>query len=519
MSHYPRITAPLPPWKHQVAAYDFAYDKPGAMLAMMMGTGKSRVVIDLIQNQDIGKTLIVAPKRVITGHTWATQVQQYGVTPFRVVELGSSPMLERARIMKREIDLWERQGLSRSGRPHLIIQVNYDSIWRKPLDNTILTAGWDLVVLDESHRAKSAGGKASIFLSRLGLVVKKRIALSGTPMAHTPYDVYGQYRFLDRSIFGTQYVAFTNRYKATDITEEDTPICPIHQRRMYHIVEAHYSFWTCNRRMPSGERCAYRPPSRIEYKNLDDLNKRFYRIAYQVSDDVLDLPPYQDIEREFELGPEARKAYVDLDVQLYADVRDGSCTPANAVVKLLRLQQLSGGWITDDERVHLHIDEGKEELLTEILEDIDSDEPIVVFCRFHDDLDSVANAATKAGRTSSELSGRRDELGTWETGATNVLVAQIQAGGVGINTMVRARYCIYYSVGTSLSDYEQSRKRVHRPNQTRPVTYLHLIASNTRDKATYDALQDHRDVVDYVMGTIKKGNDIAASTHPHAENR
>ena len=35
-----------PLWEHQQRAVDFARDKPGSMLAMEMGTGKSKVLID-----------------------------------------------------------------------------------------------------------------------------------------------------------------------------------------------------------------------------------------------------------------------------------------------------------------------------------------------------------------------------------------------------------------------------------------------------------------------------------------
>ena len=71
-------------------------------------------------------------------------------------------------------------------------------------------------------------------------------------------------------------------------------------------------------------------------------------------------------------------------------------------------------------------------------------------------------AAKRTGRTSSELSGRVNTLPEWQEGKTDVIAVQIQAGGVGID-LTRASYCVYYSVGFSLGDYEQSLARVHRP--------------------------------------------------------
>ncbi|HPK07479.1 MAG TPA: hypothetical protein PK773_06705, partial [Aminivibrio sp.] len=72
------------------------------------------------------------------------------------------------------------------------------------------------------------------------------------------------------------------------------------------------------------------------------------------------------------------------------------------------------------------------------------------------------------------------------------------AGGVGIS-LVRARYCIYYSVGYSLGDYEQSLARIHRPGQDRPVLYVHLLAEDTVDERVYQALDTRRDVVETIL--------------------
>ena len=36
-----------PPWAHQTEALEFIAEKPGAMLAMDMGTGKTKAIIDI----------------------------------------------------------------------------------------------------------------------------------------------------------------------------------------------------------------------------------------------------------------------------------------------------------------------------------------------------------------------------------------------------------------------------------------------------------------------------------------
>ena len=95
-----------------------------------------------------------------------------------------------------------------------------------------------------------------------------------------------------------------------------------------------------------------------------------------------------------------------------------------------------------------------------------------------------------------------DELKRWQAGDAPVLAVQIDSGGLGID-LTRARYAIYYSLGFSLGSYEQSLARVHRPGQTRPVEYIHLLAENTVDEKVVAALSSRADVVNAVLQEMK----------------
>jgi SNF2 family DNA or RNA helicase len=75
----------------------------------------------------------------------------------------------------------------------------------------------------------------------------------------------------------------------------------------------------------------------------------------------------------------------------------------------------------------------------------------------------------------------------------------MRSGGEGVDFSA-ARYCIFYSVGFSLGDYEQALKRTHRPGQTRRVVYYHLVVKGTVDEDVYTALRERRDVVEYILG-------------------
>jgi len=110
--------------------------------------------------------------------------------------------------------------------------------------------------------------------------------------------------------------------------------------------------------------------------------------------------------------------------------------------------------------------------------------------------------ASALGRQSLELSGRTNQLRAWQAGEAPVLAVQVQSGGVGIN-LVRARYCVFYSLGFSLGEYLQARKRIHRPGQQRSCTYFHLIGKGTVDEDVYKALEKRQDVIETILQQVK----------------
>lgn len=140
-------------------------------------------------------------------------------------------------------------------------------------------------------------------------------------------------------------------------------------------------------------------------------------------------------------------------------------------------------------------------------------DPVVVFCRFTADLDAVKWVADELGWRYGEISGRRkDGLNERSKMAENIDIVgvQIQSGGVGID-LTRARYGIYYSVGFSLGDYDQSLSRIHRPGQTRQVAYFHIVGEKTVDETVYAALQARKDVIDYTLIELSKKRTEKAS--------
>ena len=442
------------PWAHQARGYRLIERQTGTMLNHDMGTGKTKTTIDAIINLNLHRTLIACPKSVLD--VWVHEFKKHSARPVMVTVL-------RGSTRKRVEELRKAYGDGSNGQA--VIITNYAAFTYDAFEEACQVQ-WDLIVADESHKIKAPRGKTSLALWRIAKLAKRRLGLTGTLMPHSPLDVFAQYRFLDETIFGR----YLGRFK------------------LQYTIQG-----------------GFEDKQIIGWRNQDELHEKIFSIADRVMKrDVIDLPAVVHERRVVEVGDEARRVYSELMDDLVADIKGGVITASNALTRLLRLQQVTSGFgcVAVDqwsEKKIVEIDDAKRCELKEIFEAIDREEPIVVFCRFVHDLKVVSEVAMTAKRASYELSGRINELDVWKgCSGGPVLAVQIQAGGVGID-LTKAAYAVYYSLGFSLGDYEQSLARLDRPGQSRSVTYLHLIASDTVDERVYGALRNKAEVVNAVL--------------------
>lgn len=436
------ISDPVP-WRHQLEMVACGREiVPACLWHCGMGTGKTRAAIDYIQTMKFEWVLIVCPLAV--ADVWQKQIGMYHLSSpaVRVLNKGGvAKKLEKAKTINKGI-----------------VVINYESLWREPFASWALKQKWDLIIADECHAIKSPGSRVSRYMAKMVNCSHRRLGLSGTPLAHSILDAYGLYRFLQPSIFGTNY----------------------------HRFKTYYGVWG-----------GYEGRQVIAYQNTEDFYRKFDSIRVHVKREVLDLPPALFHEMTFELPPSAMKIYKQLEKDFFVQVEAGEVTATNALVKLLRLQQITSGYLPFEDKVEpLH--NAKADTLEHVLSGLDNREPVVVFCRFKHDLAAVHTVCKKLGRTSSELSGAVKQLAEWQAGDTDVLAAQIRTAREGID-LTRACYNVYYSLGFSLAEYEQSTARSHRPGQSRTVFYYNLIALNTIDVKVYAALKKRKNIIDEIL--------------------
>ena len=447
-------------WAHQKRAREFALgaldELGGGMLAMDMGTGKTRVALSCASSVKPSRTLVICPKSVIP--VWEEQLGLYweaGSAPATFARNSKNRAAQDAEALSKQLD---------GGDPVFVI-MNYDVFSRdSELRDLLLEESWDIVIADESHRLKNPDAKVTqhvIQLDRWGA-----LALTGTPYVNSHLDAWGQIMFCAPEVFQNQnFTAFRDRYVSV------LPDGVRHHKRFIIAQKA------------NGNKVWAVP------KNMDDFNQRMRGCSFSVSmkDADLDMPNVVDLKYYAEMPAKCMKAYEDMRHRLVAKLDKGKATASNEDVVVMRLQQILSGMVpvTDKSgKPKMEHVGGKSEALKEVLEDIPVDEPVVVFGRFRSDLDTIAEVAGKAD--TAELSGRKNELKRWQDGKCRVLAVQTESGSEGVD-LTRASHAIWYTMSWSASSYKQARARLVRPGQTSStVRFIHILAKKTIDESLYN---------------------------------
>ena len=433
-------------WPHQKEAFYFflgLYNAGfrGVGLFSELGTGKSKVAVGLVDHFKAEKVLCLGPRSSLL--VWYQEFKKHSIREYQIV-LPDMSQSVRERLRRIQVRM------KYASLPVIII-MNYEAIWRPPLGQWALEQEWDFVIADELHRIKTHNGKISLFMAQLRDCAKHRIGLTGTPLHHKPLDIWAQYRFLDPGVYGLVYWDFERKYSSLKGYKRN-------------------------------------------YKNEEEFAQKLYSIAYRASGDVIKLPEAVREDRYGSLNKESLAIYKDIERKIITQIKNGEITIHNALVRLIRLQQLTSGFIRDDDGNLQVIGHEKEELFDDFLNDFPQDEPLIVFCEFHYDLDRVKEVVEKHGLKYAEFSGRKDELKLWQDGKRDILAVQIRTGAQSVD-LTRARYAVYYSFGLSLGDYQQSLKRIHRVGQNRSVVYVHLLMQYTIDERKMKYFEQRSDVI------------------------
>lgn len=470
---FPVATMPVKtfPMPQQVVAFNVGMALPRFALLMEQGTGKSLSLISIMGRRfldgEIKRVLIIAPSSVVPVWTDSEigELALHANFPYKAVPL-------RGEIKKRIefLKAWKpTPGVLQ------IAVINYEATWRSGMEEALAAWRPDLIACDESQHIKSPGAEQSKAIVRLGRGAKYRAILTGTPVTQGPLDFFGQYKFLEQSIFGPSMTSFRNRYTITE-----------------------------TRRGTNGEFKQI-----LAYKNLEELVQKAHAIAYRCTkvDAKMGLPEFVDQRLYYNLDKKSADMYKTMVRESIMLLESGDYMVAsNVLAKALRLSQLCGGFAGEHGNEEL-VNTGKLSLLSNTLDDLLTIEgkKVVIFARFTPEIRAIRNMVIKKdlgyALISGEVSAKQREFEIREFAQNpecRVFIGQIETAQQGLN-LTEADTMIFYSATYNFADYDQARARIHRKGQKNACTYIHLLAAGTIDEKVLRVLRNKKDLAHMVV--------------------
>ena len=478
--------------KHQLDALQRMVGRKTYALFMEQGTGKTWTLLAdaerLYAKGTIDTVLVVAPNGVHLN--WVNReipAHMEGNIVARAWRSGAG-----VRYMKSLEELFRprREGES---VPLRFLAVNIDALVTKKgyeFCERFLLSGNALILLDESSRIKNPDAARTKALMRLRRYCKGARIASGTPVTNSPVDVFAQMEFLESGLLGTtSYRAFVSEY--ADVLPNTHPL-------MQNMVRR-------NPRAAFAQIIARNPDGSPRWRNLDKLQKLLEPQSFRVlKKDCLDLPEkiYKTIT--FELNSDQQKAYDKMQDELRIDLGDNTELPVSELAALIKLQQITSGYVNTPMGVRYVSDENPRlKSFMDAVEDVDG--KFIVWARFREELDAIRDALTDAGIACVQYHGgvsrddREAAVDQFQNGDVRVFVGQPQSGGIGL-TLTAAETVFYFSNDFNLETRLQSEDRAHRIGTRRNVVYIDIAAESTIDEQIARNLQRKKRTAAIVLG-------------------
>lgn len=476
------------PFAHQLEAWNISKDLECYALLMTMGTGKSKIIVDtaayLWSKGRINSLVIVAPNGV--HRKWLRED----------IPLSLPDSVDHVGAVWRSTDPKALQACERllDPGPHLrILCINVDALshtkGRVFLDR-YLNATDSMLVIDESHDIKNKSKRTETAI-KLADKARYRRILSGTSITNGVFDLYHQFLFLSRDIFGQSFVSYKNEYAELEPASSPT---------MQAIARKGVRFLP---QIPQKD-----ANGRPKFKNLDRLRNVIAPHSYiKAKEDCLDLPDKIYETRYVEMSPEQKRAYNTLALQSKVELEDSKVSVLHKMTLLMRLQQITGGFVTKDSgEVHAFYPVAEENpKVAELKRVLDEHEgQAIIWARFVDEIRAITEALGGDARPyygDVSATDRETTLELYKQGKVRYIVGTAASGGVGLNLLGNdsTNLVIYFSNDFDLKKRLQSEDRVHRIGQTKKVTYVDLVVPDSVDEKVLLVLKSKEDVANAVL--------------------
>ena len=423
------------PYDYQTFATNFVLEHPACGLILDMGLGKSVITLTalwslLLDSFDVGKVLVVAPKRVAE-NTWPTELKKWehldGLTWSLV--LGS----EKDR----------RAALQRRAKIYIINRENVTWL----VDN--YRWDFDTLVIDELSSFKSSKAQRFRALKRVRPRISRVIGLTGTPQPNGLLDLWPQMYLLD---MGQRLGRFVGGYRERFFLPD---------KRNREVI---YS-----------------------YKPKEGADEKIYELISDIcismrAADNLDMPGLVASRVEVQMNAKERKLYEGFERDMVLHLKDGDLDAVNAAALSGKLVQMANGAVYGENRKVHHIHDRKLDALEDIIEAANG-KPLLVAYWYKHDLERIRQ------RFEVRTIDTPKDIADWNEGKIPVALIHPASAGHGLNLQDGGSTIVWFGLTWSLELYQQLNARLWRQGQKHTVVIQHIVAAGTHDEDIMNALE------------------------------
>jgi len=450
-----------------------------ALIADEMGLGKTIQALGLINCQpDIQRVLVVCPATV--KRNWAREAHKWLVRPHHIriwesAELKGHRMSAAVPYEGVSVHIVNWDILTQRKRD------DDDETWARPV---LLSLQPDLLVFDESHKMKNPAAQRTRAALEIATTAKRKLALTGTPIANRPIEAWTTLHMLDPDFWRTKSY-YANRY------------CDAHIER----VAWHKDVFKAN--------------GASNLPELQDRLRATVMVRRRKIDVLTELPP-------------KRRQIIELDPAKYAEVlakeadvihrtkhdlaamkarldnidRDTNEAEYKAAARSLREGYTVA--FTELSRVRHETALAKVQDVTAFAEDaLESDDKILVFGHHHDVIESLATLLAKYGVVTLTGQHTQDErnhaIDAFQTDPDiRVFIGSTLAAGMGI-TLTAASTVVFAELDWVPAYLSQAEDRTHRIGQANSVSVYHLVVDGSLDARMATILVEKQAVIDAAL--------------------
>lgn len=422
--------------EYQNYCIDFILDHPVCGIFLDMGCGKSIITLSALwllalDSFDIGKILIIAPKRVAE-NTWPKELAKWehltGLSYSLV--LGSKKQREDALAQKASVYIINRENVA-----WLVENHHWD---------------FDTVVIDELSSFKSNQAQRFKALKKVRPLVQRVIGLTGTPAPNSLLDLWPQMFLLD---MGQRLGRFIGGYR-------DRFFVP--DKRNREII---YS-----------------------YKPREGSEEKIYELISDIcismkAVDFLNMPEKISNRVEVELDQKERRLYDDFQRKMCISLGDEEELDAmNAAGLSNKLLQMANGAVYGEDKKVICIHDRKLDALEDLIEAANG-KPLLVAYWYKHDLVRIRE------RFDVRTIDTEKDIDDWNDGKIPVALIHPASAGHGLNLQEGGSTVVWFGLTWSLELYQQLNARLWRQGQKNAVVIQHIVTRGTHDEDVMKALE------------------------------